>query len=250
MTRRFHDHEPTSRKRPTVHEVAGADDEVRGRVSSSADAVHGAAGNLREAVHDLHDARDVAWKRNAAEDEEATVRFDAAMDVATSRLRAERAETSEELAGDGIWVRRGTWADELAPSPPRHHGGSLCLDGGGSTDRAGNRLGKAARSASTPEGRSPNCAAGPPWRSTRRGGCSPTGPRTRTRTQILTADGAVRRAPLFEREPVPVRGSTLPGWQKNHTSWRSGRHVLTVTLNRPAKNVLSRPCRGRGWMEA
>ena len=38
---------PTSRKRPTVHEVAGADDEVRGRVSSSADAVHGAAGNLR-----------------------------------------------------------------------------------------------------------------------------------------------------------------------------------------------------------
>lgn len=136
---------PTSRKRPTVHEVAGADDEVRGRVSSSADAVHGAAGNLREAVKDLHDARDEAWKRYAAEVEEATVRFDAAMDVATSRLRAERAETSEELAGDlrDLGSSWHGWADELGLQA--HLGTmearSFASTAVGRLTEAGNRLG-------------------------------------------------------------------------------------------------------------
>ena len=141
-----------AKKRPStrVHKVSGAEDEVRGKVSRTAEAVHDASGDLRDAVSALHEARDEAWKRYAAEVQEATIRFDAAMDLAAARLRAERAESREELADDlrdlaSTW--RG-WADELRVQA--HLGGMEARQfGSGAVDRlteVGNRLGDLAAS--------------------------------------------------------------------------------------------------------
>lgn len=98
-----------------IADVEGADPAVRGAVADRAGAVESASGALRAALDELHQAEDEAWRRYAAELEEATLRLDAALSVASSRLRAEKADSHEELEG-ALEELATTWrsrADEI-----------------------------------------------------------------------------------------------------------------------------------------
>jgi small-conductance mechanosensitive channel len=70
---------------------------VAREVSRTVDGTQSANDALRQAIQELHKSEEKAWERYAADLEQATVRFDSALDVAATRLRAEKAETSREL---------------------------------------------------------------------------------------------------------------------------------------------------------
>jgi hypothetical protein len=99
----------------TIADLEGADPVVRDEVADRAGAVESASVALRAALDDLHQVEDEAWRRYASELEEATLRLDAALSVASSRLRAEKADTPEELE-DALEELATTWrsrADEI-----------------------------------------------------------------------------------------------------------------------------------------
>lgn len=91
------DSETTRRRLTQVGDVGGADPAIRGEVSHRTEAVESATTALREAISELHQTDDEAWKRYAADLEDATLRLDAALGVASARLRSERAGSKEEL---------------------------------------------------------------------------------------------------------------------------------------------------------
>jgi hypothetical protein len=98
-----------------IVDVEGADPGVRDEVADRAGAVESASVALRAALDDLHQVEDDAWRRYAAELEEATLRLDAALSVASSRLRAEKADSPAELE-DALEELATTWrsrADEI-----------------------------------------------------------------------------------------------------------------------------------------
>ena len=91
------------------------DPAVRDEVADRADAVTTASGALRDALDEVHRAEDEAWRRYAADLDAATRRLDAALSVASSRLRVDKAETHEELE-DALEELATTWrtrADEI-----------------------------------------------------------------------------------------------------------------------------------------
>lgn len=103
------------RRRTQVGDIEGADPSLRDEVSGRAEAVASASESLRAALDDLHQVEDEAWRRYAADLEAASLRLDAALSVASSRLRAEKADTSEDLE-DALEELATTWrsrADEL-----------------------------------------------------------------------------------------------------------------------------------------
>ncbi len=98
-----------------IGDVDGADPDVRAEIAGRAGAVESASEALRTALEELHQAEDEAWRRYAADLEEATLRLDATLAVASSRLRAEKADTHEELE-DALEELATTWrsrADEI-----------------------------------------------------------------------------------------------------------------------------------------
>ncbi len=98
-----------------IGDVEGTDPGVRDEVAGRAVDVESASLALRAALDDLHQVEDEAWRRYAADLEEATLRLDAALSVASSRLRAEKADTPADLE-DALEELATTWrsrADEI-----------------------------------------------------------------------------------------------------------------------------------------
>jgi hypothetical protein len=98
-----------------VADVSGAAPAVRELVARSSAEAEAATATLREAVRELRRSDDEAWQRYAVDLEEATRRFDTTVGLATTRLRAERAASKEELGTilDDVLETWRTRADEL-----------------------------------------------------------------------------------------------------------------------------------------
>ena len=127
-----------------IGDVDGADPVVRDEIAGRAGAVESASEALRAALEELHQAEDEAWRRYAADLEEATLRLDATLAVASSRLRAEKADTHEELE-DALEELATTWRSRADEIRAKTHLGDLdARDAGlhvlGALDAAGHRI--------------------------------------------------------------------------------------------------------------
>lgn len=95
-----------------VSGVEGATPEVRDAVASGNRAVRSAATAMREALRELHDSEDDAWRAYAEEVDWALVHLDAELQVAAAQLRAEQAQTREDL-GAALREAAQTWRGKL-----------------------------------------------------------------------------------------------------------------------------------------
>ena len=98
-----------------VDDVSGLEPVLRDEVSASTGAVESASAALRSAVAEMHRSEDKAWQRYAAELEQATLRLDAQLGMASARLRADRAASKPEIR-DVLTQVAETWrarADEI-----------------------------------------------------------------------------------------------------------------------------------------
>lgn len=127
-----------------IDDVSGADPALRDEVADRAGAVESASVALRAALDELHQVEDEAWKRYAGDLEEATRRLDAALSVASSRLRADKADTNEELE-DALEELAVTWRSRADEIRVQTHLGALDARDAGlhvldDLDAAGHRL--------------------------------------------------------------------------------------------------------------
>ena len=84
-------------------------------VVAAHDALHTASDALRVAVQHLHEGEDEAWRRYAAEADDAVARMEAELAMSAAKLRADRAESRDALRAALEEVAR-TWrarADEI-----------------------------------------------------------------------------------------------------------------------------------------
>lgn len=98
-----------------VDDVDGADGVTRERVSNRTEEAETASAALRGAITELHEADDAAWQRYAADIRHATLRFDAAVSMASATLRAEQAASKPALedAMEAVATKWRARADEL-----------------------------------------------------------------------------------------------------------------------------------------
>ncbi len=109
------DNEALRTRLTQVSDIDGLDATIRDEVSARTCTVESASVALRDAVRDLHQAEDQAWKRYADDVEHATLVLDSTLGVASARLRAERAATKNDL-GRALETATETWktrADEI-----------------------------------------------------------------------------------------------------------------------------------------
>ncbi|MEO6989198.1 MAG: hypothetical protein ABI239_11185 [Aquihabitans sp.] len=98
-----------------VDDVEGVDPKLRTQVSNSTADVESASSALRRVIGDLHETQGAAWKRYAADLEQATNRLDAQLAMASARLRAEQAKSKPEIK-DALTQLADVWrtrADEI-----------------------------------------------------------------------------------------------------------------------------------------
>ena len=109
------DNETLRARLTQVNDIDGADSGIRAGLSVLTDSMESASVALREAVGELHQAEDDAWRRYARDVEHATLGLDSALGMASARLRAERAATKKEI-GHALQTAAQTWrarADEV-----------------------------------------------------------------------------------------------------------------------------------------